>query len=126
MIPKYRKPTPPGKILQEEFLSPLGLSQSAFVEHLGGTWTQPKLSEIIRGKRAITEEIALDFADAFDMSADFWLGLQMDINLWKAAQTRRKIRPIRVRARTSRGLHRSARFPRARRSFGVDPLNRIR
>lgn len=92
MIPKYRAPTSPGKILQEEFLAPLGISQSAFVEHLGGTWTQPKLSGIINGHRAITEEIALDFADALGPSPDFWLGLQSDVNLWESTQSRRKIK----------------------------------
>ncbi|MBI3211075.1 MAG: HigA family addiction module antidote protein, partial [Simkania negevensis] len=69
MLPTHRKPTLPGEILLEEFLNPLGISQTAFVEHLGGTWTQPKLSAIIRGKRAITEEIALDFADALGTTA---------------------------------------------------------
>lgn len=79
MLPTHRKPTLPGKVLLEEFLLPLGISQTEFVEHLGGTWSQPKLSAIISGKRSITEEIALDFADALGTSPDLWLGLQMDV-----------------------------------------------
>lgn len=106
MIPTHRKPTLPGEILLEEFLVPLNISQSEFVEHLGGTWTQPKLSAIISGKRSITEEIALDLADALGTSAEFWIGLQADVNLWEAIQRRTKIRrikpPRRVRARLSR------------------------
>jgi addiction module HigA family antidote len=98
MLPKYRKPTSPGKILLEEFLIPLKISQSAFVKHLDGSWTQPKLSAIITGKRSITEEIALDFADALGTSAEFWMGLQTDVHLWEAAQKRKKIAPI-VKAR---------------------------
>lgn len=94
MMPTHRKPTLPGKILLEEFLIPLGISQSDFAKHLGGTWTQPKLSAIISGKRAITEEIALDFADALGTSPEFWIGFQNDINLWEAAQRRRKIKCI--------------------------------
>lgn len=94
MLPTHRKPTHPGKILLEEFLIPLGLSQSEFAEHLGGTWTQPKLSAIISGKRAITEEIALDLADALGTSPEFWIGLQSDVHLWEAAQRRRKIKRI--------------------------------
>jgi len=74
LLPFHRKPTLPGKILLEEFLIPLGISQSKFAEHLGGSWTQPKLSAIIKGKRAITEEIALDFADALGTSPEFWMG----------------------------------------------------
>jgi len=91
MLPTHRKPTLPGKILLEEFLIPLGISQSEFALHLGGTWTQPKLSAIIHGKRSITEEIALDFSDALGTSPEFWMGLQSDVLLWEAKQKRRKI-----------------------------------
>ena len=104
MLPTHRRPTSPGKILLEEFLLPLGISQSDFALHLGGSWTQPKLSAIIHGKRSITEEIALDFADALGTSPEFWIGLQTDINLWEAKQRRRKILPIKfertIRKRT--------------------------
>lgn len=100
MLPKYRRPIHPGEILWEEFLVPLGISQSDFVRHLGGTWTQPKLSAIIRGKRAVTESIALDFSDALGTSAEFWINMQIDVNLWEAKKRRRKIRPlIRLKAR---------------------------
>ncbi|VHO03351.1 HigA family addiction module antitoxin [Candidatus Rhabdochlamydia sp. T3358] len=96
MLPTHRKPTLPGKILLEEFLEPLGISQSAFAAHLGGSWTQPKLSAIIHGKRSITEQIALDFSDALGMSPEFWLGLQSDVHLWEASQNRTKISRIRL------------------------------
>ena len=95
MLPTHRKPTLPGKILLEEFLIPMGISQTDFAKHLGGAWSQPKLSAIITGKRSITEGIALDFADAFGTSPEFWLGLQMDIHLWEVAQKRKKIARIR-------------------------------
>lgn len=94
MLPTHRKPTLPGKILLEEFLIPLSISQSDFAKHLGGSWTQPKLSAIISGKRSVTEEIALDFADALGTTPEFWIGLQTDVHLWEAAQKRRKIAPI--------------------------------
>jgi len=111
MLPTHRKPTLPGKILLEEFLIPLGITQTEFALHLGGSWTQPKLSAIIRGKRSITEEIALDFADALRTSPEFWIGLQTDIHLWEAGQKRNKISPIRLsrtRRRTkAKGFQRS-------------------
>ncbi len=106
MLPTNRKPTSPGKILLEEFLIPLGISQSEFALHLGGTWTQPKLSAIIHGKRSITEEIALDFADALGTSPEFWIGLQSDVHLWDANQNRKKIQPIRF-SRPKRRTHKS-------------------
>ncbi|HSX11624.1 MAG TPA: HigA family addiction module antitoxin [Chlamydiales bacterium] len=92
VLPTHRKPTLPGVILLEEFLVPLGISQSDFAKHLGGTWTQPKLNAIISGKRSVTEEIALDLADALGTSPEFWIGLQSDVNLWEAARNRRKVR----------------------------------
>jgi addiction module HigA family antidote len=97
MLPTHRKPTPPGKILLEEFLVPLGISQLDFAKHLGGSWTQPKLSAIISGKRSVTEGIALDFADALGTSPEFWIGLQTDVHLWEAAQKRKKIARIKPR-----------------------------
>ena len=94
----------------EEFLIPLGLSQSEFVKHLGGTWTQPKLSALINGTRAITEDIGLYLADALGTSPEFWIGLQSDVNLWEAAQKRRKIKRISPKvARVSRSRRRSLR-----------------
>ncbi len=86
MLPKNRPPAHPGEVLWEEFLKPLEISQSHFAQHLGGTWTQPKVSEIINKKRRITEIIALDFADAFGTSPEFWLNLQANYDLWFARQ----------------------------------------
>lgn len=91
MLPKNRPPTHPGEVLFEEFLKPLGLSQGQFAEHLGGSWTQPKISEIINKRRRITEVIALDFEDALKVSAEFWLNLQNSYDLWYARQNHKPI-----------------------------------
>jgi addiction module HigA family antidote len=91
MLPSQREPTHPGEVLGEEFLIPLSLSQEQFAEHLGGTWTQPKISDIINKKRRITESIALDFADALGTTREFWLNLQNRYDLWKAMQHHRPI-----------------------------------
>jgi addiction module HigA family antidote len=107
MLPTHRKPTPPGQILLEEFLIPMGITQTEFALHLGGSWTQPKLSAIIHGKRSITEEVALDFADALETSPEFWIGLQIDVHLWETKQRRQKIppfKPSKVRRR-NRAIH---------------------
>ena len=83
-LPKERPPTRPGEMLLEEFLKPLGVSQSAFARKLG--ISAPRLSEIIRGRRSMTPDIALRLARVLGMPADFWLGLQMDWDLWQAMQ----------------------------------------
>lgn len=81
-LPKYLPPTHPGEMLLEEFLKPLGVSQSAFAIRLGVSF--PRLNEIIRGKRSVTPNTALRLARVLGMSAGFWLGLQLDWDLWHA------------------------------------------
>src|SRR3989338_11368058 len=81
-LPANRPPTHPGEMLLEEFLKPLGVSQSAFAIRLGISF--PRLNEIIRGKRAVTPDTALRLGRVLGTSADFWLGLQQDWDLWHA------------------------------------------
>ncbi len=73
-------------MLLEEFLKPLGISQSAFAIRLGISF--PRLNEVIRGKRAVTPDTALRLAQVTGMSADFWLGLQLDRDLWHALRSK--------------------------------------
>ena len=84
-LPAKRPPTHPGEMLLEEFLKPLGISQSAFAERLGISF--PRLNEIIRGKRGVNADTALRLARVLGMSADFWLGLQQDWDLWHAVRS---------------------------------------
>jgi len=75
-LPRARPPTHPGEMFLEEFVKPLGISQSALAVRLGVSF--PRLNEIIRGKRDVTPDTALRLARVVGMSADFWLGLQQD------------------------------------------------
>lgn len=84
-LPSERPPTHPGEMLRAEFLEPLGISQSAFAIRLGVSF--PRLNEIIRGKRGVTPDTALRLAQVTGMSADFWLGLQQDWDLWHAMRS---------------------------------------
>lgn len=81
-LPSHRPPTHPGEMLLEEFLKPLGLTQSAFAVQLGVSF--PRLNEVINAKRGVTPDTALRLARVTGMSADFWLGLQQDWDLWHA------------------------------------------
>jgi antitoxin HigA-1 len=72
-------PVHPGEILQEEFLTPLGISQNRLGAALGVS--PRRINEIIHGKRAITADTALRLSKFFGNSATFWLGLQMDYDL---------------------------------------------
>jgi addiction module HigA family antidote len=83
-LPRRRPPTHPGEMLLEEFLKPLGITQSELAVRLGISF--PRLNEIVRGRRAVTPDTALRLARVIGMSADFWLGLQLDWDLWHAMQ----------------------------------------
>ena len=72
-------PVHPGEVIQEEFLSPLGLSQNRLALSLGVP--ARRINEIVLGKRGISADTALRLAQYFGNSADFWLGLQMDYDL---------------------------------------------
>ena len=85
-LPTEVPPTHPGEMLLEEFLKPLGISQSAFAVRLGVSF--PRLNEIIRRKRSVTPDTALRLARVTGMSADFWLGLQQDWDLWHALRSK--------------------------------------
>jgi addiction module HigA family antidote len=73
-------------MLLEEFLRPLEISQSAFAIRLGISF--PRLNEIVRGKRGVTPDTALRLERVLGMRAEFWLGLQLDWDLWQAMQSR--------------------------------------
>ena len=77
-------------MLLHEFLVPLGVSQSAFAVRLGISF--PRLNEIVRGTRAVTPDTALRLGLVLGMSADFWLGLQQDWDLWHAMRTQKAAR----------------------------------
>src|SRR3972149_5512061 len=88
-LPLDRPPTHPGEMLLEECLKPLGISQSEFAVRLGVSF--PRLNEIIRGKRGVTPDTALRLAQVLAMPADFWLGVQMDWDLWHALKAEKAV-----------------------------------
>jgi addiction module HigA family antidote len=72
-------PIHPGEVLLEEFLKPLELSQNRLA--LDIRVPARRINEIVQGKRRITSDTALRLARYFNMSPQFWLGLQMDYDL---------------------------------------------
>ncbi len=79
-------PFHPGEILLEEFLTPMDMTQSAFAERLG--WTRTRLNELIKGKRGVTADAALDLAQALKTTPKLWMNLQATWDLARAAKRR--------------------------------------
>lgn len=104
MIPTNRVPTHPGEMLLEEFIKPLGMTQSDFADRIG--ISRVRLSEIVRGRRGITADTALRLAKALGTSALFWLNGQAAHDLARAMKTTRlggvKVLNRKARTRTGR------------------------
>ena len=75
---------PPGEILLEEYLRPLGLSQLVAAKRLGISLN--RLNEIVLGKRGITADTALRLARLLKTSPQLWMRLQADWDLHEAVQ----------------------------------------
>ena len=80
------RPVSPGEVLQEEFLVELGINQRALA--LAIDVPPIRISEIVRGKRAITADTAMRLAACFGTSPEFWLNLQSQWELSKLRETR--------------------------------------
>lgn len=96
-------PIPPGEILREDFMRPLGLSINALARALA---VPPnRVGAIVNGTRAITADTALRLGKYFGTSAETWLDLQSDYELrvarrtvWKSVEPTVRTRVARLRA----------------------------
>ena len=96
MTTKLLDPIPPGEILYEEFMKPLGVSINALAREIA---VPPnRISEVVSGKRAITADTALRLGKYFGVSPEIWMGLQADYELRVAKRTTWPKAERRVRA----------------------------
>ncbi len=86
---------PPGEYIKDE-MTARGWSQRQLAEALGRS--EPKVSEIINGKRAITTRTANELAAAFGTSAEVWLNLETRWRLWRDRVPDDELAAIRKRA----------------------------
>ncbi len=95
-IPTDRIPTHPGEMLLEEFLKPMGLTQSSLAEAIHVPYQ--RVNEIINAKRGVTPSTALRLGRYFGNSAGFWMKLQLRWDLYHAQQKEtaeiEKIKPL--------------------------------
>lgn len=79
MNTKAHEPITPGEILRTEFLEPLGITQYRLAQATG--LPQTRISEIVRGKRAITTATALRLSKALGVDHHFWINIQNDYDI---------------------------------------------
>ncbi len=92
------RPTHPGEMLREDFLPDHGLTASGLAEALGVS--RQTINELLRGRRAVSPDMALRLSRLFGNTPEFWLNAQGAVDLWAAAQAIKtevkRIKPLRV------------------------------
>jgi addiction module HigA family antidote len=76
---KKLDPIPPGEILLEEFLVPMGISQARLASDIDVPVS--RVADIVNGRRAITADTALRLGTYFGTSPQMWLNLQSSYDL---------------------------------------------
>jgi addiction module HigA family antidote len=100
MKTKKLPPVHPGEILLHDFMEPLGLTQYALAKALGVT--PMRVSQIVRGHRAVTVDTALRLSRYFGTRPGWWLDLQTHYDLEIAAddleiRITRTVKPCKLR-----------------------------
>lgn len=88
---------PPGEILLEEFMKPLGVSQNRLARDIDAPVS--RVAGIVKGERAITADTALRLARFFGTSPEMWMALQSDYDLRIARRAsgheiEKRVRPL--------------------------------
>jgi antitoxin HigA-1 len=89
---KKRKPTHPGKILDDDYIKPLQLNLQKLANRLG--IARNTLFKIRAGEASVTPSIALSLAEAFDTTPQLWLNLQINYDLWVEEHEHVHVQPI--------------------------------
>ena len=96
--PMKRRPTHPGEMLREDFLPEFDLTVAGLAAAVGVS--RQSVNELVRGRRAVSPEMALRLSRLFGNSPEFWLNAQRAVDLWDAGQAIKddvaRIRPLRV------------------------------
>ena len=79
------RPTHPGEMLREDFMPDFGLTVSGLAKAIGVS--RQSINELVRGRRAVSPEMALRLARLFGHRPEFWLDAQRAVDLWDAAES---------------------------------------
>jgi len=84
-IPMNRRPTHPGEMLREDFLPDFDLTVARLAASIHVS--RQTVNELLRGRRALSPEMALRLGKLFGNSPEFWLNAQRAVDLWDAEQS---------------------------------------
>ena len=93
-----RRPTHPGEMLREDFMPDYALTVTGLATAVG--LSRQSINELLRGRRAVTPEMALRLSRLFGNSPEFWLNAQQSVDLWDASRAIKddvaRIKPLSV------------------------------
>lgn len=96
--PMKRRPTHPGEMLREDFMPDYDLTVAGLAEAAGVS--RQSINELLRGRRAVSPEMALRLSRLFGNAPEFWLNAQRAVDLWDALRAVKdevaRIKPLRV------------------------------
>ena len=84
-----RQPMHAGEILKEEFLAPMGITQSQLARSLHTSFRA--INELVNEKRGITTEMALRLAKYFGTTPQLWLNIQNQYDLYRVSQKKKDV-----------------------------------
>lgn len=87
-------PGHPGKILRELWITPLGLTITETAKALGVT--RKALSDIVNGHAGISPKMAVRLSKAFNTTAEIWMEMQIQYDLWHAKRNERNYKVSRL------------------------------
>lgn len=82
------RPPHPGEFLREDYLPECGLSVAQFAARLGVS--KQTANELVRERRAVSPDMALRLGRLFGTSAQYWLNLQRNVDLWDSLELNRE------------------------------------
>ncbi len=96
-VPTHRPPTHPGEMLLDEFLEPLGMTQTDLAQRIEVPFQ--RVNALINGRRNMTPDTALRLSRVFGTTPGFWMNHQLRWDLYHAQQEARaelkRIKPLR-------------------------------
>jgi antitoxin HigA-1 len=75
-------PVHPGEILREDYIKERGLTITEVAKGLG--IARANLSAIVNERAGISPDLAVKLSEAFGNTAQFWVNLQKNYELWYA------------------------------------------
>ncbi len=96
-VPTHQQPTHPGEMLLDEFLEPLGITQTELAKRIDVPFQ--RVNSLVNGRRALTPDTALRLSRVFGTSPGFWMNHQLRWDLYhahlEANVDLKKIKPLR-------------------------------